>query len=108
LLFASAMTPAPSGAARSGLKWRRGAIVAVIGLSAMAGVRESPVAAQAGNSPTVGVRRNPVFVGPVWPGDFNGDGVAGLAGRSEDPANPYDPSTSAAATASFDDVAIAR
>jgi hypothetical protein len=65
--------------------------VTVVGLSAMVGVRESPIAAQAGNAPTVSVRRNPIFVGPVWPGDFNGDGVADLAGRSEDPANPYDP-----------------
>ena len=36
-------------------------------------------------APTVGIRRNPVFIGPVLSGDFNGDGIADLVGSTSIP-----------------------
>src|SRR3954465_6921183 len=43
-------------------------------------------------APTVGIRRNPVFIGPVLSGDFNGDGIADLVGSTAHPAFPTEPS----------------
>jgi len=45
----------------------------------------------ASNAPTVSIRRNPIFVGRVLSGDFNGDGIPDLAGSTHDPANPSGP-----------------
>lgn len=47
--------------------------------------------AAATHDPTVSIRRNPVFVGPVRTGDFNGDGFGDLVGSTIDPAHPSGP-----------------
>ena len=55
-------------------------VLAVV--SIMVGLREPMVTAQAGVAPaTVTIRRNNTLNGAVWPGDFNGDGIADLAGN---------------------------
>src|SRR5437762_7312028 len=58
----------------------RNLILLALPLSAMVGLGEHAVSAQAGPpAPTVSVLRNPGLAQAVWPGDFNGDGITDLA-----------------------------
>lgn len=74
------------------MRWARRALFGVVCLLAvgMDGIRDVHLQA-ATNLPTVSIRRNPVFVGPVRTGDFNGDGIVDLVGSTADPANPSGP-----------------
>jgi len=56
-----------------------------VGVIGIGGVSDRRVNAAGSPAPTVGIRRNPVFIGPVLSGDFNGDGIADLVGSTSIP-----------------------
>jgi len=70
---------------------RRTLIAAAFGALAIAAFGDRPIVAAVNSSPTVSIRRNPVFEGPVWPGDFNGDGITDFAGSTRYPESPFSP-----------------
>ena len=75
------------------MMWSRRLLFGIVCLLAigMDGFGRGRVVAAGAPAPTVGIHRNPVFIGPVRTGDFNGDGIADLAGSTADPANPSGP-----------------